>query len=641
MKINIRRNFALKLSLYMMTYVVIVFVGVLLYDYRVSKKLILESTFENVKNMAGLTLNRIDTVLIAVTKVSKSMATFIEFSTLTETELLSILRSIVETNPTICGSTISFEPYRFNKNKYYFGPYFRKSEDGIKYFDLCPPKYDYFKRDWYTVSKKLGHGVWSEPYFTEGVDMVTYSEPVYKNINGKKEFCGIVACDVSLDSLVDIISTVNDNRYKSDYAFLISSKGSVIAHPNKKIYTKGKKVFSLIETKNDPIKNSISEDIFSGETGFRRHFSHRLNKMAYIYYQPLWRTGWSLGIVIPEDELLHHLNAVTFELFVIGFVAYILILVLIVVLAGKMTMPLRALASAAYKIGKGDFHTKLPVISSKDEIGVLSHSFHIMQENLIKYIANLQETTVAKEKIEKELSIASEIQQSLLPHKFPCLKQIDLYATLIPAKEVGGDLYDFFFIDDKHLCFAIGDVSGKGVPSALFMAVAKTLLRAKVSLTMDPAKVFNTMNEDLCKENESYMFVTFFLGILNIETGDLEYCNAGHNPPLIHTAKKGFYYLHTEETHPPLGIVADANYVGNRLELLPEDIFFLYTDGVTEAMNIDDMQFSEEKLLNVLNKNKDETVSNIIDNVKLAVDQHVAGELQSDDITMLIFEYNG
>jgi len=264
-----------------------------------------------------------------------------------------------------------------------------------------------------------------------------------------------------------------------------------------------------------------------------------------------------------------------------------------------------------------------------------------MQENLIKYIANLQETTAAKEKIEKELSIARDIQQSLLPHKFPCLKQIDLYATLIPAKEVGGDLYDFFFIDDKHLCFAIGDVSGKGVPAALFMAVTKTLLRAKMSITMDPAKVFNAMNEDLCKENDSFMFVTFFLGVFNIETGLLEYCNAGHNPPLIHTASKGFYYFHTEDPHPALGIAADINYAGNRLKLLPEDIFFLYTDGITEAMNIDNVQFSEKKLLDVLAKNKDETVSNIVNSVKMAVEQYISGAAHSDDIAMLIFKYNG
>jgi len=640
MKINIRHSFALKLSFYMMTCVVIVFLTVLFCNYYISKKLILENTFENVRTMGSFISDRIGFSLSIAKRISEDMASCIEFSSPTENELLSMLRSIVEKHPTIHGSAIAFEPYKFKKEKYYFGPAFYKSKKGIKYLNLGTPEYDYFKWDWYTEPKKSGRGVWSEPYFGRmgSIFMVTYSEPIFKNINDTREFCGVVECDIALDSLASIISAI-DSRYKSDYAFLISSKGNIIAHPNK-YYREGMNIFRLVD--KDSAKKSIIENMTAGKAGFVRYFSSRtLNRMVYTYYQPVWTTGWSLGIVISEDELFHDLKMITLKLFAIGLGGYILILILIIILASKMTMPLRTLAKAAHKIGRGNFHVKLPEISSADEIGTLSYSFHIMQESLKKYITNLQKITAAKEKIEQELSIAYEIQQGLLPHRFPNVKQIDLYATLIPVREVGGDLYDFFFIDKKHLCFAIGDVSGKGVPAALFMAVAKTLLRAKISLTMDPVKVFTAMNEDLCKENESFMFVTFFLGILNIETGVLEYCNAGHTPPLIHTANKGFFYFSTEDTRPPLGIMADVNYVGNRLKLLPEDIFFLYTDGVTEAMNIDDTQFSEEKLIDVLDKNKNEAVSNIINNVKLAIDQYTAGAIQSDDITMLIFKFNG
>jgi len=223
-----------------------------------------------------------------------------------------------------------------------------------------------------------------------------------------------------------------------------------------------------------------------------------------------------------------------------------LTLSMIIFLSKRVTIPLRSLAAATHKIGNGDLQAVVPAIKSLDEIGLLSRSFKHMQENLIKYINNLQETTAAKEQFEKELSIAREIQQSILPSKFPLLKEFNIYATLIPAKEVGGDLYDFFFIDDKHLCFAIGDVSGKGVSAALFMAIAKTLLRAKMNLYANPGEVLSAMNKDLFKENEPAMFVTFFLCVLNIETGDLQYCNAGHNPPLIHTDNKGFDYFHIE-----------------------------------------------------------------------------------------------
>ncbi len=634
MKVKIRNSFALRLSLYTMTCVVIIFIGVLLYNYHISKKLIIENTFENVKNLSVSTLNRVGAILVVVKTVSEDIASFVEFSNQTEGELLSLLRTVVQNNPTIYGSTVCFEPYKFSKNKYYFGPAIHKTNDGITYLNIGTPEYDYFKWDWYKEPKKLGRGVWSEPYFGTGggIFMVTYSLPVYKNINGKREFCGVAECDIALDWLVDMISKINEFN---GYAFLLSAKGRFIAHPNKEYYKKNKNIFDY------PNSKAVGEAMVAGKKGFVRYFSQTLNKMAYTYYQPLWGTKWSLGIVIPEDELYSNLQLITFKLLLMGLAGYILTLAMIVFVINFAITPLRSLAKATIKIGKGDFNAQIPISRYDDEIGVLSHSFRTMQGNLIKYIANLQETTAAKEKIEKELSIASDIQQSLLPHKFPHLKAIDLYATLIPAKEVGGDLYDFFFIDEKHLCFAIGDVSGKGVPAALFMAVAKTLLRAKISIAMDPAKVFNAMNEDLCKEQESYMFVTFFLGILDIETGFLEYCNAGHTPPLIHTANKGFYYFHTQDPHPPLGIIEDVNYIGCRLKLLPEDIFFLYTDGVTEAMNIDYVQFSEEKLLDVLIQNKNETVENIINNVKEAVEQHVAGAAHSDDITMLILKYNG
>jgi sigma-B regulation protein RsbU (phosphoserine phosphatase) len=605
----------------------------------------MENVTEYAKILAISTNREIGKELYGAQKIAENISYILEYSEFTEKELLGSLKNIVEKNDEIYGCGISFEPYFFDKTKYYYDHYFYKSDSVVKYLNRdnqSKKEYDYFKWDWYTTPKKLNKGVWGEPYYDEGggnILMVTYSEPFYKTINGKREFCGVVACDVDLNWLEKFVTDIK--IFETGYAFILSSKGVYIEHKNKDYISLKKTIFSVANEFGNVKMKELGEKMISNQTGFVEYYSYILRKKCFVSYAPLKEAGWSIGIVIPEDELFSDLNTLTLKLFIMGFFGYILTLMLIITLASRITIPLRTLASVTNEIGEGDFNAKLPSISSTDEIGVLSRSFHSMQENLIKYIANLQETTAAKEKIEKELSIAREIQQSLLPHKFPCLKQIDLYATLIPAKEVGGDLYDFFFIDEKHLCFAIGDVSGKGVPAALFMAVTRTLLRAKLSITMDPAKVFNAMNQDLCNEKESYMFVTFFLGIFNIETGLLEYCNAGHTPPLIHTAHKGFYYFHTEAPHPPLGIMADVNYVGNRLKLLPEDLFFLYTDGVTEAMNIDYIQFSEEKLLDILVQNKNETLLNIVNNVKMAIELHASGAVQSDDIAMLIFKYNG
>jgi len=624
-----------------MTCVILTFVSVLIYNYYVSKNIIVKNVKNNAETLAISTLRKIMEQFHAVQQIAEDLSSVLEHTKITEKELLELLSDIVKNNYEICGCEVSFEPYAFDKTKYYFSPYFYRDGDVVKCPDLSnQADHKYLEQNWYVTPKKLNKAVWSEPYQEEeSIFMVTYSQPFYKIINGKKKFCGVVGCDVHLNWLGKFISDIK--ILESGFVFILSSQGDYIAHKRKDYSHLDDNIFSLAKSRGEIERKVLGEKMTSHQTGFEEYYSHTLNEKCFVYYTPLEETGWALGVVIPQDELLSDLNTITLKLFIMGLVGYILTLCLIIALAGRITKPLRILTGATYEIGEGDFNAKLPIISSKDEIGVLSHSFHAMQESLIKYISNLQETTAAKEKIEKELSIAREIQQSLLPHKFSRLRKIDLYATLIPAREVGGDLYDFFFIDEKHLCFAIGDVSGKGVPAALFMAVAKTLLRAKISHTMDPAKVFNVMNEDLSKEQESYMFVTFFLGILNIETGILEYCNAGHNPPLIRTAHKGFYYFHTKDIYPPLGIMADANYVRHKIKLLPEDIFFLYTDGVTEAMNIDEIQFSEEKLIDVLDKNKDKAVSNIVSNVKIALEQHVSGTTQSDDIAMLIIKYNG
>jgi len=642
-KVKVKYSFAFKLSLYILTCFVITFLSVLIYNYHVSKNIVINDAKEDAEILTKVILAKVNGEINIIQRIAEDISYVFEYSKPTENQLLTILKDVIKSYDGMYSCSVAFEPYMFDKTKYYFNPYFYKQNNSVKYLNNEDKNYNYFKSNWYTIPKKLNTSTWIEPYFDErakNILMLTYSFPFFTTTNGEKKLSGVIVCSIDLKWLEIFLNSIK--VFKTGYVFMLSANGVFIGFENENYYKSGKDISSFLAKKRGNVNlKELKKTMISKQTGIEEYYSSTLGKKCFISYQPLEKTGWFICVVVSEDELFSNLNIVTLKLFIMGLVGYILTLVTIIILANKMTIPLRSLASATYKIGKGDLNVKLPTFSTTDEIGVLSQSFCIMQESLIKYIANLQETTVAKEKIEKELSIAREIQQGLLPHKFPNLKQIDLYATLIPAREVGGDLYDFFFIDEKHLCFAIGDVSGKGVPSALFMAIAKTLLRAKISLTIDPAKILNAMNEDLCKENESFMFVTFFLGILNIETGLLEYCNAGHNPPLIHTTKKDFYYLHTEDAHPPLGIGADVNYVGNRLKLLPEDIFFLYTDGVTEAMNIDNIPFSEEKLLDILAKKKDETVENISNNVKMAVAQHVSGAIQSDDITMFILKYNG
>lgn len=643
-KTTIKLSLALKLSIYILTSLTFVFISVLIYNYRLSRDYIVKNIHETTQHILLSSLNEIDIHLSVVQRIAEDIAFSIECSNLNEDEMFDLLKIELKNCDEIQGCAVAFEPYMFDKNKYFFDPYFYKKEGIITFYesnDSLKKEYDYFHKNWYSSPKKSNKGTWSEPFFRSserGISMIIYSCPFYKKNNGQREFCGVVAIDVDLKWLNKIID--GTDIFDEGFAFLLSSRGAFFM-PNKETPIWEENIFSMADNLKDNTIRDIGNKMVGGQTGHEKYYSYFYKKTSFLFFAPLKKTGWSMGLVVPEDELFFDLNEITLRLFAIGMTGYLLTLVLIVFLAKRITSPLSALTKAMYEIGEGHLNTFIPIIKSYNEIGVLSESFRSMQQNLIFYIKNLEETTASKERIERELSIAREIQQDLLPHNFPSIKQLDVYAMLSAAKEIGGDLYDFFFIDKKHFCFAIGDVSGKGIPAALFMAIVKTLLRSKINLCMNPADVLTSMNEDLFRSNESSMFVTFFLGVLNLETGELEYSNAGHNPPLIDTEGKGFSFLYAKPVLPPLGVKGGLKYVGQKLKLCESNVFFLYTDGVTEALDINNVEFSEERLKGILNGYKNENVVGLVNKVKSMVDEHASNALQSDDIAIFVFKYLG
>lgn len=275
---------------------------------------------------------------------------------------------------------------------------------------------------------------------------------------------------------------------------------------------------------------------------------------------------------------------------------------------------------------------------------VLYHSpsllLGLLQLSIKRFSINLKETIAEKEQIESELKIARSIQASMLPTKFPERKDIDIFAIMEPAWEVGGDFYDFFFIDKNKICLIIGDVSGKGITAALFMVISKTLLKTESLRGLEPGEILFRVNNLLYPDNEECMFVTVFCSILDIKTGELQYANAGHNPPLLHTNRDGFKYIDVNKSF-VLAAMNKVNYVTEKLYLKPDDLIFLYTDGVTEAMNPDKKQFSNNRLLQTLSNLKGKNVQKCIEGVREDVRSFVEEEPQSDDITMIALKYNG
>ena len=363
----------------------------------------------------------------------------------------------------------------------------------------------------------------------------------------------------------------------------------------------------------------------------------QLKVPSWIYSAPVPKTKWIFALTFPTQELYAGLNDFVVKLIAIFLVSLLAMTIITILITRKFIRPIRRLVDATQRIGQGDFKTVLPVISSTDEISQLTNAFSSMKEELVQYISNLQEATAAREKIEGELKVAHDIQMGLLPKNFPVRDDWDLAAILDPARAVGGDLYDFYFLDDDHLFIAIGDVAGKGVPASLLMVSARALFRSRVSLRVPLNQSVYEINKEICKENPNQMFITFIGGIVDLKNGCMTYCNAGHNPPFIqrHNAK----IEKLGDVHGiPLGIFEHATYSSGSILFSPGDSLVLYTDGVTEALSKADTFYGERPMLDLVRKNHELCPSELIRLLEQDVLEFMTGVDQADDITLLILK---
>jgi sigma-B regulation protein RsbU (phosphoserine phosphatase) len=358
--------------------------------------------------------------------------------------------------------------------------------------------------------------------------------------------------------------------------------------------------------------------------------------------------GADVSLDFVKGELrktLYHSLLLGTAIFVIVWLLSYSILNRILTPVSKLTSYTRGLSSTSFQFT--DEQRKELSLMAKlyhDEVGELAAAFSDMETKLLEYIKDLKETTAIKERIESELNIAHDIQMSFLPKIFPPFPnrtEFDLYATIEPAKEVGGDLYDFCLLDDEHLFFYIGDVSDKGVPAALFMAVTMSLMKRTAQQTgVDPARILAIVNKDLSAENENLLFVTLACGILNFKTGELVYSNAGHNPPVIIRANGQPEWMKLPEGM-VLAVMPDTPYLNKTIRINKGDTVLLYTDGVTEAMNPERKLYSEEKLFETSKALAGKSLIDLVKQLVVSVKTHANGAPQSDDITVLAVKLNG
>ncbi len=457
--------------------------------------------------------------------------------------------------------------------------------------------------------------------------------------------------------LNDIIKALNTTSkelvmIKGGYSFMFTGKKEFIISPPEAV------VQNLANGINQVTGKPILDDMMAAATSDDAKFVYvssldpgkEAMTTSVSYFKAL---DWYIGVTVPVREIQRPARELVFRQSWVIAVILALGLVGAGFMVARIASPLRVLAAYAKKLPEQDFTAgaaeaaEIPMAEllpqSRDEVGELARSFDFMQSELKKNIRNLVDITAARERIQSELSVAREIQMGIIPKTFPTFpehSEFELFATIEPAKEVGGDLYDFFLLDKDHVCFTLGDVSDKGVPAALFMVITRTLIKTTAEHELSPAKIMSHINNILAEDNPRAMFVTLVIGVLNIRTGALTYASGGHNPP-IGVPSKGECSYQRGKSGPMVGVIEDIDYKELSVELLPGDSFFLYTDGVTEAMDPDQKLFSDERLLTVVNEGPRDGLEGVIDNVMAEVKRHAATAPQSDDIAMLMIRYNG
>lgn len=629
----IKNSLSAKLVLIILLFITPVFLILIYSSYKTSSTILLTQTEKYSESIGNHAIDKITIITEAIEKVPEHVAESLTFN---KKNLIKTLKTSVVSNENIFGMAAAFEPYRFNPETELFCPYIYLENGFLTVTGLTDKDYDYLHQPWYLIPKKLKKPVWSEPYFDKGgggVLMSTYSYPVIKN--GK--FLGIITADISMEKLNKIVSSVK--VLKTGYAFLITKSGKFISHPNHKLIM-SMTLQEYAEKNNNKDLMRISNEIKNGRTGFSS-FTNK-NKKYQVYYSPIVSTGWYIGVVFPYEELFAPLKKLTNQMLLIGFAGICLIVLAVIWSLRKIILRIKKLSKGVDIISKGDFDSELEIDSSFDELGRLSQAFESMRISLKEYMVNLEKVTANKQKIESELAIAKKIQMSILPKIFPPFpekKELDIFATIYPAKEVGGDLYDFFFLDENYFCFLIGDVSGKGIPASLFMAVSKTLLKFTANAEKNPAQILHKVNNELVTNNDGCMFVTVFFGILNIKTGKVKFCNAGHNPPVMKSLDNTF--LMKIKHNPALGIFPDTVYEEQSVVLKPGEIIFTYTDGINEAFNLNREQYSYDRLLKLLTDTENNYPQKIIEKVLKEVKSFVGEAPQSDDMTILCLKFKG
>ena len=635
----IRRKLSVRVSLWVVFFAAIIFNVALGFLFYQSREAVRQEAISRATTILEKTSLRVEGILNRVEVASNMTKWLVQRHPNKADSMFVYSRGMLMNNPDFFNCSIAFEPYYFKDKGRYFSAYTKHVGDSLRTIQGGSDLYQYFFSDWYLMPQLLEKPCWTEPYMdldvgTNTSEMLTSYCQTIKDKQGK--VVGVINTSLSISWLSQTISAVKP--YPNSYSIMIGRGGTYFVHPDTTKITR-QTIFTQTIEHPDTALTALGYAMQRGEEGMK-HMNID-GKDSYVFYKPLGQTGCSMAIVCPESDIFGGFDRLRNSVRAIVLVGLLLMLYLFIRIITRELQPLRRLAHEAETIASGQFDAELPDFQRIDEIGQLSHSFGNMQQSLVKYIDELKNTTAQKASIESDLRIASGIQMGMLPEKFPTREDRDdvqLFASLTPAKEVGGDLFDFYFRDEK-LFFCIGDVSGKGVPASLFMAVTRSTFRTVSAHETMPDRIIMTMNKTIADMNKTHMFVTLFVGVLDLPTGRLHYCNAGHDAPLLVGAGVGELPC---DANIPVGFMPSWKYTLQEAKIFTGTTILLFTDGLTEAMDSDKELFRMERVNEVASKalaQQQQEPRQLIAQMTEAVHEFVGDAEQSDDLTMMAIQY--
>ena len=643
-----KMTFANRLSLRIMAVLIVIFTIIMIVVYLITKDSMAHESEVRYESIILHTNEKIRGVLSDVYVAAINNVNVIERDLQDPDLLQKHLERMVTQNQYMSSCRLIFEPDFFPQKGHNFEIYaWRDSTGVVKGRQMTELHHDFLVHAWYQRAFESAEDDWTPPYFDRAASQqltTTYLVHIHDK-RGRK--VGMLGADVSLEWLrkrhnredAEIHERYEQGFSEQSYSFIIDHDGTYLIHPDESRVLK-KKFQDIAAESPDTLDDAMVRRMLNRESGSCRINNDGLN--CWVFYSYVKYADWTVVIVVPEAIINYKGNLLANIILTVLFVGLLVIYLLSSHLIRKNMRPLSRFVTAARQVAQGDFDIALPEVKSR-EVDALRDAFKEMQTSLSNYVEELKETTASNVAMEQELRIASDIQQRMLPKVYPPFPErtdIDIFGEVVTAKKVGGDLFDFFIRDDK-LYFSIGDVAGKGVPAALVMAVARSMFRSASMSNTSPKLIVESINRSVCQSNDSFMFVTLFMGVLDLANGRLLYTNAGHEPPvLVGGAHTRFL---NANNNIPLGLRPDWEYTEQRSIIDRDTTLFLYTDGYTEAETVEREQFGKQRMCDEALRLSAENLDSrtFVQKIRKAERVFVNFIPQGDDISLLAIKYKG